>query len=47
MSLLPITKAENKHQLIIDYLKLEPKLTMNYFSNLNANIILMFIDLDI
>lgn len=47
MSLLSITRAEDKRQLIIDYLKLESKLTMNYFLNLNANIILRFIDLNI
>lgn len=47
MSLHRITRTEDKHQLITDYLKLESKLTMNYFLNLNANIILRFIDLDI
>lgn len=47
MSLLSITRAEDKRQLIIDYLKLESKLTKNYFLNLNANIILRFIDLNI
>lgn len=47
MSLLSITGAEDTRQLIIEYLKRESKLTMNYFLNLNANIILRFIDLDI
>lgn len=47
MSLFPVTTAEDKHQLITDYLKFESKLTMNYFLNLNVNIILRHIDLDI
>lgn len=47
MSLFSITTAEDKHQLITVYLNLESKLTMNYFLNLNVNIILRHIDLDI
>lgn len=47
MSLLSITRAEDKRHLIIGYLNLESKLTMNYLLNLNANIILWFIDLDV
>lgn len=46
-SLFSITTAEDKHQLITVYLNLESKLTMNYFLNLNVNIILRHIDLDI
>lgn len=47
MSLLSITRAAYKCQLITEYLKLKSKLTMNYFLNLNANIILRSIDSDI